>query len=309
MRMTGVVVVGSLNMDLVVRAPRFPRPGETLTGDGFATYPGGKGANQAVACGRLGARTAMIGRVGRDAFGERLRAGLTDAGVDATHVRVAEDTPTGTALIVVDANGENAIVVVPGANGQLGEEDITASAALLTSATCMVAQLEVPLLPVERAAAIVHEAGGRVVLNAAPGRSLPKELLRWVDDLIVNETEAGILSGVEVADADAAREAAARLRSLGPRCVVITLGAQGALLVDGEGLWSCPTRQVSVVDTTAAGDAFVGAWASAITRGEDRRAALRYAVAAGTLATTVMGAQPSLPTHEQVLRFMEGGRV
>jgi len=307
--MTGVVVVGSLNMDLVVRAPRFPRSGETLAGDDFATYPGGKGANQAVACARLGARTAMIGRVGQDGFGERLRAGLEQAGVDTSEVRVDEDAPTGTALIVVDASGENAIIVVPGANGRVNEADMARSAALLGAATCMVAQLEVPLVPVQRAAAMVRQAGGRVVLNAAPGRALPKDLLAQVDDLIVNETEAGMLSGVDVGDVEAARQAAASLRALGPSCVIVTLGAQGALLMDDGGPWLCPTREVTVVDTTAAGDAFVGAWTSAITRGEDSRTALRYAVAAGTLATTVMGAQPSLPTHEQVMRFMEGDGV
>lgn len=307
--MTGVVVLGSLNMDLVVRAPRFPRPGETLTGDGFATYPGGKGANQAVACARLGARTAMIGRVGQDGFGQRLRAGLEQAGVDTSEVRVDEDAPTGTALIVVESGGENAIVVVPGANGRVNVGDAARSAALLGAATCMVAQLEVPLAPVQQAAAMVRQGGGRVVLNAAPGRALPEDLLSQVDDLIVNETEAGILSGVDVGDVNSARQAAASLRALGPSCVIVTLGAQGALLIDDDGPWLCPTREVTVVDTTAAGDAFVGAWASAITRGDECRSALRYAVAAGTLATTVMGAQPSLRSHEQVMRFMEDDGV
>lgn len=307
--MADIVVVGSLNMDLVVRAPRFPRPGETLTGEGFATFPGGKGANQAAACALLGAKTAMVGRVGQDAFGERLREGLRVLGVDTAYMRIDPDALTGTAVIVVDAGGENAIVVVPGANGRLGDADVVVAGHLLSSAACMVAQLEVPLNPIQRAAEMVRRAGGRVVLNAAPGRRLPEELLRLVDDLIVNETEAGALSGRDVTDVASAEEAAVLLRAQGPRCVVVTLGAQGALLEDDQGPWACPARKVRVVDTTAAGDAFVGAWACAITRGDDHRMALRYAVAAGTLATMTMGAQPSLPKHDQVVRFMETGHV
>jgi len=300
-----IVIVGSLNMDLVVRAPHFPKPGETLTGESFATFPGGKGANQAAACALLGADTAMIGRVGKDAFGDRLCAGLRTLGVDTAHVSLDVGAPTGTAVIVVDADGENAIVVVPGANGRLDANDVLAAEGLLSSASCMVAQLEVPLEPIGDAAAIVHRAGGRVVLNVAPAQPLPGELLQLVDDLILNETEASFLSSVTVHDSASATEAARLLRASGPSCVVVTLGGQGALLVDGEGPWACPAKAVRVVDTTAAGDAFVGAWASALTRGEDRRSALCYAVAAGTLATMTMGAQPSLPRHEQVAQFME----
>ncbi len=303
--MVDIVVVGSLNMDLVVRAPHFPHPGETLTGDGFATFPGGKGANQAAACALLGAETAMVGRVGQDAFGSRLRDGLRAFGVETTHIRTDADAPTGTAVIVVEERGENAIVVVPGANGELGVTDIKAAEHLLASTACLVTQLEVPLEPIHEAAAIVHQAGGTIVLNAAPAQALPETLLRLVDDLIVNETEASLLAGVTVSDTESATEAAQQLRAAGPHCVVLTLGARGALLVDEQGPWVCPAKSVQVVDTTAAGDAFVGAWAAALTRGEDRRSALCYAVAAGTLATTKMGAQPSLPHHEQVTQFME----
>jgi ribokinase len=299
------VVVGSLNMDLVVRAPHFPHPGETLTGKSFATFAGGKGANQAAACALLGAETAMIGRVGSDAFGDRLREGLETLGVDTTHIHTDAHAPTGTALIVVEEHGENAIVVVPGANGQLGVTDVLAAKGLLASARLMLAQLEIPLEPVLEAAAIAHQAGGTVVLNAAPARPLPEALLQAVDHLIVNETEASILAGITVSDRASATDAAKQLRAAGPRCVVLTLGAQGALLVDDQGPWVCPAKAVQVVDTTAAGDAFVGAWAAALARKDDPRSALCYAVAAGTLATTRMGAQPSLPTHGHVRRFME----
>ncbi|MGC9359960.1 MAG: ribokinase [Anaerolineae bacterium] len=303
--MVDIVVVGSLNMDLVARAPHFPHPGETLTGESFATFAGGKGANQAAACALLGADTAMIGRVGSDAFGDRLRDGLQALGVETTYIRADADAPTGTAVIIVEDSGENAIVVVPGANGGLGESDVVAAERLLASTGCMVAQLEVPVEPIRQAAAIVRRAGGVVVLNAAPAQPLSGQLLTLVDDLIVNETEASILVGIPVSDMESATHVAQQLRAAGPRCVVVTLGAQGALLVDEQGPWVCPAKAVQVVDTTAAGDAFVGAWAAALTRGESHRSALCYAVAAGTLATTKMGAQPSLPHHEQVTQFME----
>ena len=300
--MANIVVVGSINMDLVVRTPRFAQPGETLTGDDFHTVPGGKGANQAVAARRLGAAVTMVGCVGEDAFGALMRQGLADEGIDVRHLDVRGGHPSGVALITVDAHGENTIIVVPGANGRMTVDDVTLAREAITAASVLLLQLEVPL-PVVRAAAHLARAHGvAVVLNAAPAQPLDDGLLSLADYLVVNESEVFALAGPQATDRQAA---IAALQARGARHVVLTLGAAGALLVPAHGEpTSVYAFTVPVVDTTAAGDAFVGAFAVAIADGLPAETALRRGNAAGALAVTRAGAQPSLPTRDAVDEWM-----
>lgn len=308
----GVLIVGSLNMDLVVGVDVHPRPGDTVLGSDLTTHPGGKGANQAAAAARVGGRVRMLGRLGRDAYGDALERALTDVGVDTSRLERL-DAPTGVALITVDPKGENMIVVSPGANRRLRPDSLDAGA--FRDAAVLLTQLEVPLETVERAVELAREAGGRVILNAAPGRELPASLLNRLDVLVVNEGEAALLAGLphpsaaEGAagdlDAFAARAAAALLR-LGPGAVVVTLGAAGALWTSQDGRTDrIDAHPVEVVDTTAAGDAFCGALAARLAEGALLADAVRFANAAGALTTTRKGAQPSLPDREAVLALAD----
>lgn len=295
-----LAIVGSLNMDLVIRAPRHPEPGETLTGSAFLTIPGGKGANQAVAAARLGAAVTMIGKVGQDAFGEALRANLAAADVAVGHVTRSPEA-TGVALITVSAAGENTIVLAPGANGTVGSEDVQACADIIGQADALLLQLEVPLPAVQAAAEIAARRGVPVILNPAPARPLPPDLLRNITYLIPNEHEAALLTGGPADDPEAL---ARRVHALGPRSVVVTLGAAGALVLDGDTAVHVPSFPVTVVDSTAAGDAFVAAFGVALSEGQDPVAAARWGCAAGALACTVLGAQPSLPRREAVAELV-----
>jgi ribokinase len=306
--MGDVIVLGSLNMDLVVRTEHIPRPGETVHGESFVTIPGGKGANQAAATARLGARVEMIGRVGGDAFGRALRENMAGLGVGVDHVTEDADAPSGIAMIEVDARGENTIVVAPGANGRVTLDDVRAAADLFSRARYLIMQFEVPLDVVRGAIALAREAGLPVILNPAPAYPLDADFLQGVHYLVVNETEAQTLTGLAVDGIDAARAAADALRGMGVPVVIVTLGAQGALLVTENGATHVPTRPVQVVDTTAAGDAFVGGLAAALLEGYDLPEAVRYATCAGTLATTVLGAQTSLPSREAVQAFYREAR-
>jgi ribokinase len=295
-----VVVVGSLNMDLVVRTARLPVAGETVTGKGFATIPGGKGANQAVAAARLGARTAMIGCVGDDAFGEALRAGLEADGIDCRAVQRVAGVATGVALIEVDDAGHNHIVVVPGGNGRLDPARVEANDALLAGARMVVLQLEVPLETVRFVAARARALGKVVVLNPAPARPLPGELLACLDYLVPNELEAAALTGLPVNSPAAAVEAARRLRALGPANVIVTLGAAGAVAVTAEGVTHHPARPVVAVDSTAAGDTFIGGLCAALVEGRSLERAIAFAQAAAAVSVTRPGAQSSIPRKAEV---------
>ena len=286
-------------MDLVVRSPRFAAPGETLIGTAFLTVPGGKGANQAVAAQRLGARVAMIARVGDDAFGRSMRQRLQEEGLDVRYLAATPESSTGVALITVDDRGENTIIVVPGANGVLTADDVERASESIEDADVLMLQLEVPIQTVARAIAIAAAAGVTVVLNAAPAQPVGPALLSRIEYLIVNATEAATVARMPT---DTALEDAARvLHRRGARAVVVTLGAAGAvLLADGKAAVSVPAHQVPVVDTTAAGDAFAAAFAVAIAEGLTPADALQFGVAAGALAVTSVGAQPSLPTRAAV---------
>ena len=296
-----VVVVGSLNLDLIVQAPRLPRPGETLIGSDFATDEGGKGANQAVAAARMGARVAMIGRVGRDAHGERLRAALQREGVDDGGVGADAGQPTGVACVVVAPGGENSIVVAPGANHALQARHVEARAAWIAAARIVVLQLEIPMPAVIAALQRARGAGVTTLLNAAPAAELAPAQFALIDWLVVNEGEAGTLLGAPVTDATQAHAAAAALRARGPRQVVVTLGAAGLAHADAAGVVHLAAPQVAALDSTGAGDTFVGALAAALARGLPGSAALRWGQAAAALAVSRHGTQSAMPTRAQVL--------
>ncbi len=290
-----IVVVGSANLDLVVEVDQIPAVGETVMGGDLRRIPGGKGANQAVAAARLGRDVAMVGRLGADEGGEILRAALTADGVDTTRLITTEEAPNGVALIAVGSDGDNAIVVSPGANARVTPADVEAAADMLRDAVVTLLQLEIPLDAVT-AAAVAAE--GTVILNPAPAVPLPASLLSQVDILVPNQTELATLAGH---DGPINAEIAARLAPTLPSpAVVVTLGADGALVVDRGVATHVPAPPVTPVDTTAAGDSFCGALADALVRGETLIDATQWAVRVGAATTQRPGAQPSLPTAAEV---------
>lgn len=302
-----VCVVGSINMDLVVRTPRLPAPGETILGGPFETFPGGKGANQAVAAARMGARVSMVGRIGADDYGQSLRAMFVREGVDATAIRATAGTATGVGVIIVDERaGENTIVVAPGANASLTPEDVESVAGIVRSAAVLLVQLESPFETVEAAIRIARGAGRRVVLNAAPAGVAPGAMLRQVDLLVANRGEAALLTGGAAED-DPLALARDALR-LGPAAVVVTAGAEGACLAMRDGSLRVPSIPVRAVDSTAAGDAFCGSVAAWLASGRSVEEAVRAGCVAGALAATRAGAIPSLPkAHDVSVRLSDLG--
>ena len=284
--MFDVAVVGSVNLDLVATTARLPGPGETVSGTSYAEHAGGKGLNQAIAAARCGARVALVAAVGDDVAGSTLRSLAADDGVDVTEVAVLPGMATGRALITVDEHAENSIVVVPGANAQMRADTAP-------RARVVIAQLEVPVDEVITAFRHAREAGARTVLNPAPAQALPDELVRLCDIVVPNEHEADLIGGVST------------LLQRGVSAVVTTLGAAGVAITESvDGVvetWSEPAVEVMPVDTTGAGDAFCGALAARLAAGDGLRDAVRYAAAAGALATTVAGAVPSLPRADAVL--------
>ncbi len=298
-----VVVIGSLNMDLVTRAPRLPVGGETLIGHSFATVSGGKGANQAVAAARLGAQVAMVGCVGNDDYGVQLRDALLAEQIDCQAVSTVADS-SGVALIVVDDNSQNAIVIVAGANGAMTPAVIDRFDAVLQAADVIICQLEIPDATVGHALKRARALGKIVILNPAPAsRPLPADWFAAVDYLIPNESEATVLSGLPVDSLESAESAASQLITMGAGKVIITLGAQGSLFANGQSFEHFPAPKVKAVDTTAAGDTFVGGFAAALANGKSEAEAIRYGQIAAALSVTRAGAQPSIPTLSDVQAF------
>lgn len=300
-----VAVVGSFNYDLVAKTPRIPVKGETILGGPFFMGPGGKGANQAVAAARLGAAVDMVVKLGQDLFGDQAVENLVREGVGSDFVIRTDESHTGTALIMVDAEGDNIIVVAAGANNLLRPEDLEEARSAITGADALLVQLEVPMETVERAMQIAHDAGVRVLLNPAPGRELDPNWFRWVDVLTPNETETQLITGMPVRDAESAKAAALKLLGLGAGAVVVTMGATGALVVTSGGAELVPGRKVKVVDTTGAGDAFSGALAVALAEGADLAAAVAFANAAAALQVTKLGTAPAMPYRADVDAFVQ----
>jgi ribokinase len=300
-----IAVVGSLNMDLVARSPRIPQPGETIIGSDFHTVPGGKGANQAVAAARLGGQVSIIGRVGQDAFARAMLDNLAAAGVDFTFVIQDPVAATGVALITVDDAGQNTIVVAPGANMCLSPFDVEAAEAAIAAASVLLLQLEIPLDVVTRAAEVAHAHGVKVILNPAPAQPLPASLLALVDIIIPNEIETALLTGLPVGSQAEVEIAAAALRQAGAGTVILTLGARGALLASQTETTLFPAFKVTPIDTTAAGDAFVGGLAVALAENKPLTEAMQWGCAAGALAATKLGAQSSLPVRLELEHLLK----
>lgn len=299
-----VTVVGSLNIDLVCHATRRPDKGETLIGDAFDIFTGGKGFNQATAAARLGAEVTLVGSVGEDPFGEMLLTATENEHIDNRFVRKRTDTGTGVATIVIEPDGDNSIIVVPRANMALTTTEIDAASDAIADADVLLLQLETPIAASEHAAAIAKAHGTTVILNPAPAQPLPDSLLAYVDILTPNQSETELLSGMQVSNDEAAYKAAealrARMANTETSAVVLTLGKQGALILTATTSERVPALLVDAVDTTGAGDAFCGALATALASGENLQAAIAFANAAGAAAVTVIGATPSMPTRSKV---------
>ena len=301
-----ILVVGSVNMDLAVRCPHIPVPGETVLGSTLIESPGGKGANQGVAAVRLGGRTAMLGCVGTDAYGRTLRAALVDAGVAADHL-LDRGTRSGVAIIEVSDSGENSIVVVPGANALLAPDDVERALDGMPEARLVLLQLEIPLETVIATARAARSRGLCVLLDPAPAQPLPDSLLGDVDILTPNQTEAALLAGLSAVGPDQAQEAARRLLARGPRSVLVKLGAEGVLLAGPSDALLIPGWRLATVDSTAAGDCLSGALAVALIERRDLPDAVAFANAAAALSTTRYGAQDSMPTRAEVDQLLSQG--
>ncbi|MCX6054065.1 MAG: ribokinase [Chloroflexi bacterium] len=302
-----IVEVGSLNMDLVVRIPKIPRPGETLLGGVFKTIPGGKGANQAVAAARLGAHVQMIGCVGNDSFGQEMQATLSNEGIDTTHILVHPKQSTGVALIQVDSQGQNSIAVASGANLCLTSEAVKKALQSIGNFDALVMPLETPLETIYTAAQIASHKGAIVLLNPAPAQVLEKNLLKMIDILIPNEFEIAFMTDLTIQSDANLNQSADKLLSQGVKHLIITLGSRGAIYFNGstKEYLSIPAFQMETVDTTAAGDCFVGALAVGLCEGKSIEAAAEFASAAAAISVTRFGAQPSLPRRREVAEFMQ----
>jgi len=302
-----VVILGDILYDCFIWADHLPRMGETVTGYANGFYSGGKGANQAVEAARLGAETIMLGKVGADERGDFLIRSMQESGVITDYVIVDKEMPTGTDCVHIDRNGNNAIIVAPMANEHIRPAEIDAMADVIRSADVFISQLQVNEDAIEAALTICRDAGVKTVLNPAPARKMPDSFFALADYMTPNETECEFFTGLYQKDMEpeAWRQAAAkRFHEMGAKRLVITLGANGALYSDGSESVVVPPYPVKAVDTTAAGDAFNAGFAIKIAQGEDIKTALRYGNAAGALTASRMGSQPSLPTAEEVARFI-----
>lgn len=294
-----IVVIGSSNTDMTIKSERMPVPGETVTGGVFHMGPGGKGANQAVAARRLGGEVTFVCKVGNDLFGDNAIAGYNREGIDTSHA-LRSDKASGTALILVDAKGENCIAVAPGANADITEADIEAVSDVIRGADYLILQLEIPVPAVLRAAKIAHEAGVYVILNPAPACQLPEELFGYVSLITPNQTETALLTGLRVSDEESLMVAVDKLKALGVQDVVVTLGSKGSLICQGNNLTRVPAQMVQAVDTTAAGDTFCGGLCVGLSEGMSLADAARFATKASALTVQKMGAQDSIPYRKDI---------
>lgn len=299
MRVPKILICGSINMDLVVLTPHLPLPGETRLARAISEVSGGKGANQAVAAARLGAKVSLLGRVGNDSFGGKLRKHLSDESIDVSHVMETKG-PSGIAIVAVEDSGENSILVIPGANALLTADDVDRAAQLFGDCDALVVQLETPIETIVQAMQTAKGLGKRTILNPAPAPAAFDSRLYDVDVLCPNRSEASAMLGMPITDRQAALDALPKLLSRGPRAVVITLGSDGAVVGDASGVEWIPPYLVQPKDTTAAGDAFVGALAYQLCLGRSLVEAATFAAAAGAYAATIAGAQPSMPNLNQI---------
>ena len=300
--MKNIVVIGSTNTDMVVKASHLPAGGETVLGGEFMMNAGGKGANQAVAAARYGNRVVFVAKTGNDLFGERVRSSLREDDIVTDYVSVDPLHPSGVALITIDARAENCIVVASGANMYLSTADVDAAREEISAADVVLMQLESPIETVTYAARMAAEAGVKVVLNPAPApdKPLPEELMRSLYLITPNRSEASRLSGIEVKDMESAREAAKAILDRGPQSVIITLGGDGSLVYDGQEFTFIEATKVEALDTTAAGDTFNGVLATMVAEGRNLIDAAREASLAAAISVTRMGAQPAAPTRAEV---------
>ena len=299
-----IVVVGSSNMDLVAKAPRIPITGETLLGTDFFMVPGGKGANQAVAAAKLGANVIFVARLGKDVFAEKSLENFKSVHINTKHIVQLEGVPSGVAIIAIDDNGKNIIIVIPGANGKLMPADAEKASADIASAGVVVCQLEIPIETVEKAAVLAAQNKVPFILDPAPARPLSDKLLSMVDVIKPNEIEAQTITGIKVVDINTASKAADWLLAKGVQNVIITLGDKGALLANKNGKETIESRRVKAVDSTAAGDAFTGALAFGLANGKSLKEAAVYANAVAAISVTRLGAQASMPTKKEVDAFI-----
>ena len=303
--MTKAVVVGSINIDFVVNTPRIPKAGETISGTDFKLVSGGKGANQAVATSRLGAPTQMIGYVGQDVFGELSLSTLKAENVDCSLIKTSSSQPTGTAVIMVEENGENRIVIVSGANGEVTFLNFPEFEEIIKQADFLVLQFEIPQQTTLQLIEVAAKYQTKVFFNPAPAYQFEQKYFNQIDYFIVNETEAELYGNLPVFDVVSAYQAAQQLINLGVKNVIVTLGAQGAIFKNNSTQFHIPGIEVEVVDTTAAGDTFVGGLVSALLENKSMKDSMQFAISASALAVTKHGAQPSIPTKSEALNFMK----
>lgn len=306
--MKKICIIGSINMDLVVTVDRFPKPSETLVGKEFNTFPGGKGANQAVAAGRLQANVRMVGKVGDDMYGKQLIRNLQENGVKPGGVIIDSGVSTGIAVIEVDSTGENHIVVIPGANGRVDFQLIDGQLASLLESDIFLFQLEIPLETVVYTMKKLKEHGKTIILDPAPGRVLPDEIFNYIDYITPNETEIAIISGRKIKTLADIREAAASLYQKGVGTVILKAGKNGAYIIHDNDFIHCPGFSVKAVDTTGAGDSFNAGLAVSLAGGNEIKESVQFANAVGALSTTAKGAQNAMPTLNQVISFLKESR-